>query len=80
MNQILVKARYKTSDQITLDNLGIKTEEKNYTLKSCFVNKDNINWIEEYEGYCLLNFIGGSQLITNIPMMDAWKFSKDNND
>lgn len=64
-----IKCRWKTSKECELESLGIETQDNNYTYKEIHINLDKIKYIDEYQGYCCINFsaIEEDTLITDIP-------------
>jgi hypothetical protein len=67
MSYIKVECRWQDENLAQLANLGIDSDDK-YILKSVWVNKSKIAWLENYQGFILISFSGitDDSLITNL--------------
>jgi hypothetical protein len=61
-----VQARFKTSEQLKAEKVGLEEDQK-WELRPIKVNLNNICYIEEYDGMCMLVFPGDDYVVTNIP-------------
>ena len=73
MKLIEVKCRWKTKEQMDSEKMNVPYKGKDYVLRPVKINVNNINYIEEYDGYCMITFIGEDELITDVPYSQAQK-------
>lgn len=61
---IPINSRWNTDKSQELKELGISTSD-DYIFKQLYINRSNIDYIEEYQGVCCIG-IGGTEFITDI--------------